>query len=41
VDSKKNLNQQFRSLDWRPGLGKVDQKVAKTCPSYDVTHREP
>jgi len=27
-------------VGWRPGQGDVSHKIAKTCPHYDVTHRE-
>ena len=39
--SKKKLEPKNGSSVWRPGPGKVSQKIAKTCPHYDFTHREP
>jgi len=34
-----NLSQKIGSLDWRPGPGKVGQKIA-THPTCDAPHRE-
>ena len=39
--SKKNLEPKNGSFVWRPGPGNISQKVAETCPHYEVTHREP